>query len=57
MKQKGGSFRFLYMPTVMEGNVPRYTYRLKSGITADRQGMVIIENEGLIALIRKKVSS
>lgn len=57
LKEKGGSFRFLYMPTIMEGNVPRYTYRLKSGITNDRQGMVIIENEGLIALIRKKVTS
>ncbi|MFX1705517.1 DNA mismatch repair protein [Chitinophaga sp. CC14] len=54
LKERGGSFRFLYLPTVMEGNVPRYTYQLKEGITADRHGMIIIENEGLIELIRKR---
>ncbi len=43
--------RFRYMPTVMEGTVPRYTYRLAEGITEDRQGMVIIENEGIVELI------
>lgn len=47
-----GSIRFLYMPTVMEGNVPRYTYRLQPGITADRQGMTIIENEGILQMIQ-----
>jgi DNA mismatch repair ATPase MutS len=54
LQERGGSFRFLYLPTVMEGNVPRYTYQLKEGITADRHGMIIIENEGLIDLIRKR---
>jgi DNA mismatch repair ATPase MutS len=54
LKERGGSFRFLYLPTVMEGNVPRYTYQLKEGITADRHGMIIIENEGLIDLIRQR---
>ncbi|MBO9729808.1 MAG: DNA mismatch repair protein [Chitinophaga sp.] len=52
LKEHGGSYKFLYLPTIMEGNVPRYTYRLKTGITEDRHGMIIIENEGLIALIR-----
>lgn len=46
--------QFRFMPTVLEGNVPRYTYRLQEGITEDRQGMMIIENEGIIALINKK---
>ncbi|MEZ2445814.1 DNA mismatch repair protein [Chitinophaga sp. RCC_12] len=54
LKKEDGSFRFLYLPTVMEGNVPRYTYQLKEGITADRHGMIIIGNEGLIALILKR---
>lgn len=54
LKERGGSFQFLYLPTVMEGNVPRYTYQLEPGITADRHGMIIIENEGLIELIRKR---
>jgi len=42
---------FVYMPTVMEGSRPRYTYRLKEGITEDRQGMMIIRNEGILELI------
>lgn len=42
--------QFKYMPTVMEGAVPGYTYRLTDGITEDRQGMIIIENEGILQL-------
>ena len=46
------NFRFAYLPTVMDGVIPRYTYQLTEGITADRQGMIIIENEGILDLIR-----
>jgi len=45
------NIHFVYMPTVMEGAHPRYTYRLEEGITADRQGMMIIQNEGILELI------
>ena len=45
--------QYRFMPTILEGNVPRYTYTLQEGITEDRQGMMIIENEGIIALINK----
>lgn len=45
------NIHFVYMPTVMEGAYPRYTYRLEEGITADRQGMMIIKNEGILDLI------
>lgn len=54
LRERDGRYQFLYLPTIMEGNVPRYTYQLKTGITADRHGMIIIENEGLIGLIRKR---
>jgi DNA mismatch repair protein MutS len=30
---------------------PRYTYKLQDGITEDRQGMMIIKNEGILELI------
>ena len=43
--------QFVYMPTVMDGAHPRYTYRLQEGITEDRQGMLIIRNEGIVELI------
>jgi DNA mismatch repair protein MutS len=43
--------QFVFMPTVMDGAHPRYTYRLQEGITEDRQGMLIIRNEGILELI------
>jgi DNA mismatch repair ATPase MutS len=43
--------QFAYMPTVMEGTRPRYTYRLTEGITSDRHGMIIIENERILNTI------
>jgi DNA mismatch repair protein MutS len=45
------NIRFAYMPTVMDGSRPRYTYRMQEGITEDRQGMMIIRNEGVLELI------
>lgn len=39
---------FRYLPTVMDGIIPRYTYELTEGITSDRHGMVIIRNEGIL---------
>lgn len=47
---------FRYMPTVMEGTKPRYTYQLKTGITEDRQGMIIIENEKILELLASQVT-
>lgn len=43
--------QFRYLPTVMEGNVPKYTYNLSTGITSDRQGMIIIENEKILDVL------
>lgn len=45
------NIKFVYMPTVMEGSRPRYTYKMQQGITEDRQGMMIIRNEGILELI------
>ncbi|RBL90165.1 MutS-related protein [Chitinophaga flava] len=49
--KKHSNIRFRYLPTVMEGSRPRYTYKLEEGITEDRQGMMIIRNEGILELI------
>ena len=52
---KGTSnIQFRYMPTVMEGVRPRYTYKMQDGITEDRQGMLIINNEGILELLEEK---
>jgi DNA mismatch repair ATPase MutS len=42
------NIRFGYMPTIMNGNLPTYPYTLTEGITSDRQGMLIIENEKIL---------
>ncbi|TDQ77922.1 MutS-related protein [Sphingobacterium yanglingense] len=46
-----GNIQFKYLPTIMEGAVPRYTYRLQEGITNDKQGMMIIKNERILEII------
>jgi len=51
LKQDGGHISFAYLPTIMDGNIPRYTYLLQEGITSDRQGMMIIQNEGILSLL------
>ncbi|BAV06943.1 MutS domain III [Filimonas lacunae] len=51
LQQRGAAVAFGYLPTVMEGAVPRYTYTLTTGITNDRQGMMIIQNEGILSLL------
>ncbi|WP_142687780.1 MutS-related protein [Chitinophaga polysaccharea] len=43
---------FSYLPTNMHGNKPEYTYKLTPGTTADRHGMLIIQNEGVLEILR-----
>ncbi len=45
------NLQFLFLPTVMEGTRPTYTYTLTEGITDDRHGMMIINNEGVVDTI------
>ena len=49
--KKRSNIHFVFMPTVMEDKRPRYTYRLQEGVTEDRQGMMIIRNEGILELL------
>ncbi len=42
---------FSQMPTVMDGRTPTYTYILQDGVSADRHGMMIIENEGILDMM------
>ncbi|MCD0488636.1 hypothetical protein LPB86_10360 [Pedobacter sp. MC2016-14] len=51
LKEEDSNLQFSYLPTVMEGNKPTYTYVLQEGITTDRQGMMIIENEGILEVL------
>ncbi|QEC45594.1 MutS-related protein [Pseudobacter ginsenosidimutans] len=47
------NIQFRYMPTIMDGHRPQYPYQLKEGVTEDRQGMMIIRNEGVLELLEQ----
>lgn len=53
LRKRRENLRFAYLPTVLENGRPRYPYILQEGIAADRVGMMIIENEGIIDIIKK----
>ncbi|QEC44462.1 MutS-related protein [Pseudobacter ginsenosidimutans] len=46
------NIQFRFMPTIMDGVRPRYTYKVEEGITEDRQGMMIIRNEGILEMLK-----
>jgi DNA mismatch repair protein MutS len=46
-----GNIQSLYLPTIMNGHIPTYTYQLQPGISSDRHGMMIIENEGILEML------
>jgi DNA mismatch repair ATPase MutS len=46
-----GNIRFGYFHTTINGKIPVYSYSLREGVTEERLGMLIIENEGIIEII------
>mgnify|MGYP000335274684 CR=1 FL=1 len=52
LKTSCSNLQLVYFPTIMEGSIPRYTYRLQQGVSADRHGMMIIQNEGIVEIIK-----
>jgi DNA mismatch repair ATPase MutS len=50
--KRGEHILFRYMPTQISAGVPCYTYRMTEGISNDRQGMMIIEKEGIPAMLQ-----
>jgi len=53
LRERCTNISFKYLPTRMNGTNPEYTYTLESGITDDRHGMLIINNEGILELLKK----
>lgn len=54
LKNRCQNIQFAFMPTRMEGATPVYPYRLEVGITSDRHGMVIINNERILEILRRR---
>ncbi|MBL1407353.1 MutS-related protein [Sphingobacterium faecale] len=45
------NIHFAYLPTILENDKPVYTYTLEKGVSEDRHGMVIIENEKILEIL------
>jgi len=54
LKKQCSNIRFFYLPTLLEHNKPVYTYRLKEGISDDRHGMIIINNERILDILKSR---
>ncbi len=57
LRQLSDKIRFIYLPTKMNNDKPVYTYQLEDGITEDRHGMIIINNEGIIDILNKQAGN
>ena len=51
LKKKRDNINYEYLPTVMKGSVPTYTYKLEPGVTRDKHGMIILKNERVVETI------
>ena len=50
--RNAGNIRFGYFHTAIDGKTPVYSYRLHDGVTEERLGMLIIENERIVEIIK-----
>ncbi len=54
LRERGtAGIEYRYLPSVIEGNTPRYSYRLTEGIATGRYGMTIIQNEHILDILKK----
>jgi len=53
LKHSYKNIQMLFMPTIMKEDTPVYTYKLTPGISADRHGMRILENEGIFEMLSR----
>ncbi len=52
LAERCDNLQFSFLPTIMEGQIPRYPYIMQEGITSDRHGMMIISNEGILEILK-----
>jgi DNA mismatch repair ATPase MutS len=45
------NIRFACMESTMEGGVPWYSYQLKEGVSAEKIGLAILDNEGILEML------
>lgn len=53
LRERCENIRFIYLPTIMRGSVAEYPYKLAEGITSDRHGMMIVQNENILDILHE----
>jgi DNA mismatch repair ATPase MutS len=53
LREDCAGIQYVYMPTEMNGTQPVYSYRMNYGVSADRHGMLIVQNEGILEMLEK----
>lgn len=53
LRAEASGMQFLYLPTIMNGQVPTYPYTTAEGISNDKHGMVLINKEHILELLEK----
>lgn len=53
LRQDCSNILYVYLPTRMKNNIPEYTYTLEEGVTDDRHGMIIIQNEKILDILEE----
>jgi len=51
LMERCNGINFIYLPTSMQENMPSYSYKIQQGLTADRHGLLIIMNEGILEIL------
>ena len=51
LRERLDNLHFVFVPTLIKAKVPTYPYRLEEGITDDRHGMLIINNERILEML------
>jgi DNA mismatch repair protein MutS len=46
------NIKFVYLPTRLVDNLPVYSYQLEKGVSDDRHGMLIIQKEGILEILK-----
>ncbi len=57
LKERCSNIQFKYLPTILDDNKPRYTYKLTDGVADDRYGLRIIHNEQIVEIINDAANS
>jgi len=55
--EQNDNINFNFLETTMVGGRPVFSYQLKKGITDERMGMWIVENEGILEILKGKIEN